>query len=64
MFDEQVKCNICGVKVSASEAKQHAATSSHGSHRAELEHRLDEVRKESYKNDSSVIFQWERSILQ
>lgn len=64
MPDEQLKCNICGVQVSTLEAKQHAATSSHESHRAELEQKLDEVRKESYKNDISVIFQWERSILQ
>lgn len=61
MADEQLKCNICGVSVSASEAKQHAASSSHGSHRQELERQLDNVKKESYKNDSSVILLWESS---
>lgn len=63
MADEQLKCNICGVAVSAGEAKQHAASPSHESRRKELEHELDEVRKESYTNDSSVILQWESSTL-
>lgn len=63
MPDEQLKCNICGVSVSASEATQHAGTSSHESRLSELEQRLQEVRKESYKNDISVIFQWESSTM-
>jgi hypothetical protein len=62
MADEQLRCNICGVAVSAGQAKQHASTSSHESHRSELEHELAEVRKESYKNDSSVILQWASSV--
>jgi hypothetical protein len=62
MPDEQLRCNICGVTVSASHAKQHASTSSHGSRRSELEQELKAIRKESYKNDSSVIVQWESSI--
>ena len=61
MADEQLKCNICGITVSAGEAKQHAATPSHESRREELERELIDVRNESYKNDSSVIFQWENS---
>jgi hypothetical protein len=55
MPDEQLKCNVCGIVVSASQAKQHAATSSHGSKKAELEQKLKAVKKESYKGDSSVI---------
>ena len=63
MADEQLKCNICGIAVSASQAKQHASTSSHESRRLELEKELKAVKKEeSYKNDISVISQWERSI--
>lgn len=62
MADEQLKCNICGITVSASQAKQHASSSSHESRRSELEQELGAVIKESYKNDSSVIGQWERSI--
>jgi len=62
MADEQLRCNICGVAVSASQAKQHVSTSSHESRRSELEHELEEVRKGSYKNDSSVILQWESSV--
>jgi hypothetical protein len=61
--EEQLKCNICGVAVSASQAKQHAATSSHESKRSKLEQELKAVRKERYKNDSSVIERWESSIL-
>ncbi len=61
MPDEQLKCNICGVAVSASEAKRHASTQSHESRRAALEQELSAVRKESYKNDSSVVVQWESS---
>jgi hypothetical protein len=60
--DEQLRCNICGVTVSASQAKQHASTSSHESRRSELERELKAVRKESYKNDSSVILRWESSV--
>jgi hypothetical protein len=61
MAEEQLRCNICGVTVSAGEAKQHAASSLHSSRRQELERQLDDVRKESYKNDSSVILRWESS---
>lgn len=63
MPDEQLKCNVCGVAVRASEAEQHAATSSHESRRAKLEQELMAVRNESYKNDSSVIVEWENSTL-
>lgn len=63
MADEQLKCNICGVTVSASQSKQHALSSSHDSRRSELEQKLEAIRKESYKDDdSSVIFQWKSSI--
>jgi hypothetical protein len=62
MPEEQLRCNICGVTVSASQAEQHASTSSHESRRSELEQELKAVRKGSYKNDSSVIVQWESSV--
>jgi hypothetical protein len=58
---QQVMCNICGITVSASQAKQHASTSSHELHKATLEQELNAVRKENYQNDSSLVISWERS---
>lgn len=57
-----MRCNICEVAVSSSQAKHHASTSSHESRRSELEQELKNVRKENYKDYSSVIAQWENSI--
>lgn len=62
MADEQLRCNICEVAVSSSQAKQHASTSSHESRMSELEQELKAKRKEDYKNDSSVVVQWENSV--
>jgi hypothetical protein len=62
MGDEQLRCNICEVIVSSSQAKDHASTSLHESRRSELEQELKEVRKENYTDDSSVIVVWENSI--
>jgi len=62
MVEEQLRCNICDVAVSASQAKLHTSTSSHESRRAELEQELKAVRKESYMNDSSIIVKWENSL--
>ena len=61
MAEEQLRCNVCDVAVSASQAMQHTLTSSHESRRAELEQELKAVRKESYMNDSSIIVKWENS---
>jgi len=61
-MEEQLRCNICGVIVGSSEAKQHASTPSHASLRSKLEDELDAVKNEAYKNDSSVVIRWERSI--
>lgn len=61
-MEEQLRCNICQVTVSSSQAKQHASTPSHTSLRSKLEEELNAVKKESYKNDSSVVIQWEKSI--
>ncbi|HEX7033589.1 MAG TPA: hypothetical protein VF172_11375 [Nitrososphaera sp.] len=61
MPDEQLKCNICGVTISASEAKEHTVSSSHESHRAELEQRLREIRTEYYEEDISIVHQWKSS---
>ncbi len=62
MADEQLRCNICEVAVGSSHAKQHASTSSHESLRSELKQKLSAVRKENYKNDRSVVVQWENSV--
>jgi len=60
--EEQLKCNICGgVMVSASQAKQHASTSSHELNKSKLEQELNAVRIKNYQNDSSVVISWERS---
>jgi hypothetical protein len=62
MVDEELRCNVCGVVVSAEHAIQHAATSSHESYRSQLEQQLNAVKKESYMNDSSVIGRWQNSL--
>jgi hypothetical protein len=60
--EEQLKCNICGgIMVSASQAKQHASTSSHQLNKSKLEQELNAVRMENYQNESSVVTNWERS---
>jgi hypothetical protein len=60
--EEQLKCNICGgITVSASQAKQHASTSSHKLNKSKLEQELNTVRMENYQNDNSVVISWERS---
>jgi hypothetical protein len=60
--EEQLNCNICGgITVSASQAKQHASTSSHQLNKSKLEQELNAVRMENYQNESSVVISWERS---
>jgi sulfite exporter TauE/SafE len=60
--EEQLKCNICGgITVSASQAKQHASTSSHQLNKSKLEQELNAVRMENYQNEGSVVTNWERS---
>jgi hypothetical protein len=60
--EEQLKCNICGgITVSASQAKQHASTSSHQLNKSKLEQELNALTMENYQNESSVVISWERS---
>ena len=60
--EEQLKCNICGgIIVSASQAEQHASTSSHELNKSKLEHELNTVKMENYQNDNSVVLSWERN---
>jgi hypothetical protein len=59
MAEEQLRCNICGVVVSISQANQHASTSTHESRKSELEQELKATRKDNNKNDSSVVVLWE-----
>jgi hypothetical protein len=61
-MEEQLRCNICGIVVSSSQAKHHTSTSSHTLLKSKLEEDLDSIKKESYNNDISVIIQWERSV--
>jgi hypothetical protein len=62
--EEQLKCNICGgITVSASQAEQHASTSSHELNKSKLEQELNTVRMENYQNDNSVVLSWERNSL-
>jgi hypothetical protein len=59
--EEKVKCNICdGILVNASQAKQHASTSSHELNRSRLEQDLEAVRIENYQDDISVIMSWKK----
>jgi hypothetical protein len=60
--EEQLKCNICsGIIVSASQAEQHASTSSHELNKSKLEQELNTVKMENYQNDNSVVLSWERN---
>jgi hypothetical protein len=60
--EEQLKCNICGgIKVSSSQAKEHASTSSHELNKSKLEEDLYAIGRENYQNDISVVISWERS---
>jgi hypothetical protein len=62
MAEEQLKCNICGgITVSASQAEQHASTSSHELNKSKLEQELNTVKMENYQNDNSVVLSWERN---
>jgi hypothetical protein len=59
--NQQLMCNICGIVVKSSEAKQHASTSSHELHKSMLEQELNAIREEKYQNDESVVVSWEKS---
>jgi hypothetical protein len=60
--EEQVRCNICNIVLSQKEAKDHASTSPHMKHKSKLEEDLKAVRNEQYKDDSSVVLEWQGSI--
>jgi hypothetical protein len=60
---QQLLCNICGIVVSASQAKQHASTFSHELHKSALEQELNAVRNENYQNEASVVVSWQRSFV-
>jgi hypothetical protein len=49
--------------VNASQAKQHASTSSHELNRSRLEQDLEAVRIENYQDDISVIMSWKNTSL-
>jgi hypothetical protein len=59
--NQQLLCNICGIVINSSQAKQHASTSSHKLYKSMLEQELNAIRKESYQNDESVVVSWEKS---
>ncbi len=60
--EEQLKCNICGgITLSASQAEQHASTSSHELNKSKLEQELNTVKMENYQNDNSVVLSWKRN---
>jgi len=59
---EQLRCNICGTKVSSQDAMMHSSTSTHGSFKHKLEKDLEAVRKGRYVNDKSIVLQWKDSI--
>jgi len=61
-MEEQLRCNICGLIVSSSQAKQHASTPAHATLKSKLEDDLNAVKKVAYNNDSSVVIEWEKSV--
>lgn len=60
--EEQVRCNICNIVLSQNEAKDHASTPAHMEHKSKLEEDLKAVRSGQYKDDSSVVLEWQESI--
>ncbi|MDQ3884117.1 MAG: hypothetical protein M3239_01575 [Thermoproteota archaeon] len=61
--NQQLMCNICGIVINPSQAKQHASTSSHKLYKSMLEQELNTIRKENYQNDESVVVSWEKTFL-
>jgi hypothetical protein len=61
--NQQLLCNICGIVINSSQAKQHTSTSSHKLYKSILEQELNTLRKENYQNDESVVVSWEKSFL-
>ena len=59
---EQLRCNICGLKLPSSEAKVHSTLPSHLTLKQKLEHELEAVKEGRYANDNSVIVQWTNSV--
>jgi hypothetical protein len=57
-MDEQVRCNICGVSIDVSKAKEHAALQSHAEQKARLEGELNAAKGTPYDHDSSVAGRW------
>ncbi|HKX81026.1 MAG TPA: hypothetical protein VJL54_02105 [Nitrososphaera sp.] len=59
---QELKCYICGLAISESQAKAHSTTSTHSAQKHKLEQDLDEVKKGEYAGDSSVIHRWTSSV--
>lgn len=55
---EQVRCNICGVSIDVSKAKEHAELQSHAEQKARLEGELNAAKNAPYDHDSSVAGRW------
>lgn len=60
--EEQVRCNICNIVLSQKEAKDHASTPAHMERKSKLEEDLKAVRSGQYKDDRSVVLEWQESI--
>ncbi|MGH9992771.1 MAG: hypothetical protein ACREBU_02070 [Nitrososphaera sp.] len=59
---DQLRCNICGIILTAGDEGKHASTSSHKRHKSNLEDDLKAIGPEHYDNDSSVIVLWKKSV--
>ena len=61
-METQLRCNICDTMVNTIQAKEHAVASLHVLLKSKLQHELDVMREGTYKNDSSVMSEWKRSV--
>ncbi|HEY1211571.1 MAG TPA: hypothetical protein VGE82_01365 [Nitrososphaera sp.] len=59
---EQLMCNICGVKITTADITQHIVTTSHALKKSTLEQEYNDVAKKYCQDDVSVIASWERGI--
>jgi hypothetical protein len=60
--EDQLTCNICNIKMIASQAKQHASASSHELNKSRLEEEINAVRNENYHKDTSVANIWQKTL--
>ena len=58
---EELRCNICGLKVLSSAAKDHSSGNQHASLKRKITEQLEALQSRTYVDDSSVVSQWSGS---